>query len=312
MQIQCLGTSSGSPSIHRNVSATAVGFDHSKEWILVDCGEGTQHQLLKSQFTVYRLSLICISHIHGDHCYGLPGLLASMSLSGRKKPVDFIAPKSVIDFVTMTMGMTGLSLGFDLRTHAIEFISDALDNDLCVLEVIPLQHRVPSYGFKFTEKGVPNKLKVNELAKDGIPSGPHFNQLQKGYDVIYNNMTLHADKYTYPSWRPRVAIICGDNEKPSLLSPYIEDIDVLLHEATFTQYDLHQVGTHTGHSDAKRVAMFAQKYKLPLLVLFHFSARYHGAGQLDKLKNEALTYFQGELVLAQDFDLIHIAKNVSK
>lgn len=97
MKIQFLGTSSGSPSQSGNVSGTALSFEKTKEWLLVDCGEATQHQILKSDHAAYHLGIICITHIHGDHCFGLPGLLASMSMSGRRGPVNLIAPKKVID-----------------------------------------------------------------------------------------------------------------------------------------------------------------------------------------------------------------------
>ncbi|MBQ4849674.1 ribonuclease Z [Pseudoalteromonas sp. MMG012] len=312
MKIQFLGTSSGSPSVFRNVSATAIGFDKSKEWLLVDCGEGSQHQVLKSQYTAYHLGTICITHTHGDHCYGLPGLLASMSMSGRKAAVNLVAPKQVIEFVHNAIQLTDLSLGFDLHTHIIEALNNKLDFDDFAIEIIKLQHRVPSYGFKITEKCIPNKLRFNKLTQQGIPSGPHFNQLQRGFDVNFSGKLLSAKEYTYPSWRPRVIIVCGDNEKPALLKPYIVGVDVVVHEATFTQSDLHKVGIHTGHSDAKRVAEFAQQCQIPLLVLFHFSVRYHGVGQLDKLRQEAATYYDGQLLLAEDFESVSVAKHFSQ
>ncbi|KAF7764568.1 ribonuclease Z [Pseudoalteromonas citrea] len=312
MKIQFLGTSSGSPSLSRNVSATAIGFEKSKEWLLVDCGEGTQHQVLRSEYTVYHLSIICITHLHGDHCYGLPELLASMSMSGRTKTVNLVAPKKVVEFIHSTLVLTDVALNFELHCHMVEELDAALDFPLCRIDVIKLQHRVPSYGFKLTEKSIPKKLLIDKLTAHGIEPGPHFNALQKGLDVSFNGKLLVADNFTYNSWRARVVIICGDNEKPNLLKPYIDGVDVLVHEATFTHRDLHKVGMHTGHSDAKRVAQFAQEHQVPQLVLFHFSVRYHGSGLLSQLLAEASAYYDGHLRLVEDFDLLLIDKHIRK
>ncbi|AOT10542.1 ribonuclease Z [Pseudoalteromonas luteoviolacea] len=309
MQLEFLGTSSGSPSTFRNVSATAVKFEKSKEWVLVDCGEGTQHQILKSKLSLYQLSLICISHVHGDHCYGLPGLLASMAMSGRKEAVYLLAPKKVIEFLHATFSLTDLALPFDLKTNAIEELDEVcLHFDFCKLEVITLKHRVPSFGFKVSETLIPNKLNIGLLKQHDIATGPHFNQLQKGIDAEYQGRMLESKKYAFPSWQPRTVIVCGDNEKPSLLKEYVDGADALVHEATFTHKDLKKVGHHTGHSDAKRIAEFAQQAKVPLLVLTHFSVRYHGPGLLDNLEDEAHTYYQGELVLASDGLTLDIPK----
>ncbi|KZN56978.1 hypothetical protein N474_10170 [Pseudoalteromonas luteoviolacea CPMOR-2] len=310
MQLEFLGTSSGSPTTYRNMSATAIKFEKSKQWLLVDCGEGTQHQILRSKLTLYQLSVICISHIHGDHCYGLPGLIASMSMSGRQEPVYMIAPKKVIEYLHATFALTDMSLPFDLRTTAIEEVDGQLEFEFCSVEIMPLKHRVPSYGFKVTEKIIPNKLRIKSLKADGIPTGAHFNQLQKGLDVEFDGQILYSSKYVFPSWRPRKVIVCGDNEKPSLLKPYVGDIDLLVHEATFTHSDLMKVGHHTGHSDAKRVAQFAQCENVASLVLTHFSVRYHGPGLLESLKAEAHDNFDGHLVLASDGDIIDVPKKL--
>ncbi|WP_212751120.1 ribonuclease Z [Pseudoalteromonas rubra] len=310
MQLHFLGTSSGSPSLSRNMSATGVSFDKSKSWLLVDCGEATQHQLLKSDLSPYHLSVICISHLHGDHCYGLPGLLASMAMSGRQDPVHLIAPQAVIQFVMSTLSLTQVALPFNLYTMPIEQNDQLVCFEFCKIEIIALKHRVPSYGFKITETGIPRKLRVAQLASDGVTSGPHYNLLQKGLDVDFAGQRLRADTYAFPSWQPRVLIICGDNEKPALLTPHCADIDMLVHEATFTHSDLMRIGTHTGHSDAKRVAQFAQQQKVRALTLTHFSVRYHGEGMLDALEQEARAYFQGTLHLAYDSLVVTIPKRL--
>ena len=310
MKIQFLGTSSGSPSQSRNVSGTALSFEKTKEWLLVDCGEATQHQILKSDHTAYHLGIICITHIHGDHCYGLPGLVASMSMSGRREPVNLIAPKKVIEFVHSTMSLTDLSLNFNLYCHAIENVDQKLHMAHCDIDIIELQHRVASYAFKITERCIPKKLHIDKLRAQGVESGPHYNQLQKGRDVNYKGQRLLAEHFTYDSWQARTVIVCGDNERPELLKPYIADVGVLIHEATFTESDLLKVGAHTGHSDAKRVAQFAQQNQVPQLILFHFSVRYHGEGKLKELKQEATHWYSGHLLLAEDFSSHVVVKHL--
>lgn len=308
MYIHFLGTSSGVPSQTRNTSSTAISFDKTKSWVMVDCGEATQHQLLKSSLSFFHLDVICISHVHGDHCYGLPGLLSSMAMNGKKSAVHLIAPKEIIAWLHATFHMSDTRLSFDLITHDISEMTGAYDFNFCDIEVIPLKHRVSSFGFKVSEKLIPKKLKIEKLSKDGIKSGPHYNKLQKGEDVEFGSELLLSKDYTFQSWQTRRAIVCGDNEKPTLVANWCSDIDVLVHESTFTHSDLHKVGFHTGHSDAKRVAEFAQLHKIPTLILTHFSVRYHGEHGLESLRREANHCYCGSLILAEDFLTFSIEK----
>ena len=160
MEIHFLGTSSGVPSKTRNTSATAVTFDRTKSWCLVDCGEATQHQLQKSELSIFHLDLICISHVHGDHCYGLPGLLSSMSMNNKRSAVHIIAPNSVIQWLHCTFSMSKTSLSFDLFAHSIDDITRPLSLAFCSVDIVNLKHRVPSYGFKLSEVLIPKKLKL--------------------------------------------------------------------------------------------------------------------------------------------------------
>ncbi|WP_462155929.1 ribonuclease Z [Pseudoalteromonas piscicida] len=308
MKVHFLGTSSGSPSKQRNMSAAAVSFENTKAWVLIDCAEATQHALLHSELTLYHLEAICITHLHGDHCYGLPGLISSMALNSRKAPLKLIAPRAVNQFVQSCFTLTEVGLSFDLITIALEEINDKLQLECCDIETIALQHRVPSVGYKLTEKCIPRKLKIDKLQQDGIASGGHYNLLQKGQDVEYQGRLLTSDDYSFYSWQPRVAIICGDNEKPGLLSQMIKGVDFLVHEATFTAADLHKVGFHTGHSDAKRIAQFAQLHQVPMLALTHFSVRYHGEGMLQPLIEEAKLHFSNALIIAEDGLIVDIPK----
>jgi ribonuclease Z len=275
---------------------------------MIDCGEATQHQLLKSSLSFFHLDVICITHVHGDHCYGLPGLLSSMAMNGKKSAVHLIAPKEVIAWLHTTLYMSDTRLSFDLITHDICEMTCSSDFNFCDIEVIPLKHRVSSFGFKISEKLIPKKLKIEKLTKDGIKSGPHYNKLQKGDDVVFDSQQLLSKDYTFQSWQTRRVIVCGDNEKPALVANWCSDIDVLVHESTFTHSDLHKVGYHTGHSDAKRVAEVAQLHQIPTLILTHFSVRYHGEHGIESLRREAEVYYSGNLLLAEDHFTFSIEK----
>ncbi|MEO2279985.1 MBL fold metallo-hydrolase [Pseudoalteromonas pernae] len=307
MRVQVLGSSSGTPTTQRNVSAYAVFKDDLKPWYLVDCGEGTQHQILKSTLAIYHLEAIFITHKHGDHCYGLPGLIASAGLSGRTHPMYLIAPDEVLSFVRSVLEMTELTLAFELKLLSVEQCAGQsfswVDVTTC-----PLKHRVPSYAYKFVETQIVRKLNINKLTEHGIPSGPHFNLLQRGENTSFNGQILLSDDYTFNAWRARVIIVCGDNEAPKCLDDEIEGTDLLVHEATFLAVDLKKVGFHTGHSDVERVAKYAQKRELPSLLLTHFSARYGGELCMNRIKETAQARYSGALYIAADGMTIEVDK----
>ncbi|ATC93858.1 ribonuclease Z [Pseudoalteromonas tunicata] len=311
MNIHFLGTSSGNPSKYRNVSATAVQFERYKTWLLVDCGDGTQQKILQAGLPLYHLNAIFITHTHGDHCFGLPGLLSSVSIAGRKLPLLLLAPQSVIDFVLHALRLTEVELGFELQLKAWEPLlesAQALQLEQCRVTLHPLQHRTASVAFKISESHVPIRVFSAKLRQQGIPRGPHLALLQQGLDAAYAGQTLLASDYSYLCWRPRQVVIAGDNENPNLLKSACAKVDVLVHEATFISADLQRITKATGHSCAKRIAEFAERLGIPHLVLFHFSARYHGRGMLAPLESEAKTYYHGQLTLADDGLSLHIEK----
>ncbi|WP_462159910.1 MBL fold metallo-hydrolase [Pseudoalteromonas sp. GB56] len=307
MRVQVLGSSSGTPTTQRNVSAYAVFRDDLKPWYLVDCGEGTQHQILKSALSVYHLEAIFITHKHGDHCYGLPGLIASAGLSGRTHAMYLIAPDEVLSMVRATMEMTELKLPFELNLVSIEQCAQQSLSWVAVT-CSALKHRVASYAYKFVETQIVRKLNITKLAEDGITSGPHYNRLQRGENTSFNGQTLLSDDYTFFAWPARVIIVCGDNEAPTCLDKVIAGVHLLVHEATFLAVDLRKVGFHTGHSDVERVAEYAQKHEIPSLLLTHFSARYGGEQCMARIKDTAQERYNGRLFIAADGMTVEVDK----
>jgi ribonuclease Z len=304
MELLFLGTSSGTPTKARNVTALALIEDQGSAWSLVDCGEGTQHQLLRTPLSVRDLQAIFITHVHGDHCYGLPGLLASAGMVGRQAPLTIVAPQGIEAWLQATQALTQLHLPFAVEFIATESLRGLPVGGL-VVDAIELSHRVPSYAYAFTETRVEPVLDTAKLLRDGVPQGPLWGRLKKGQDVEHQGRTLqHANYLTHP-YPPRKIIVGGDNDRPELLAEASRGCQVLVHEATYTADVAAKVGPGVGHSCAERVAAFAQSAGLPNLVLTHFSARYQAAPasgpSIEDVRAEAAAVYDGRLFMAEDF-----------
>jgi ribonuclease Z len=304
LEIIFLGTSAGTPTKTRNVSATAIRHTNAKSWCLVDCGEGTQHQILHTDLSLAQLKVIFITHVHGDHCYGLPGLLASASLTGRKNPLIVVAPYAVQEMFECVQRNSDLTLSYDICFLKPQDLTDNAELGGFTIETVELSHRVQCFAYIFTEKTPYARLNREKLAKDCIPAGPSWGKLERGEDVALEcGRIAKAKEYLLPAARARKIIIAGDNDTPELLRKSCKHADVLVHEATYTQEVSDKVGALPQHCSAKKLAIFAESVMLPNLVLNHFSARYqeHGEHTFDDLKNEALAEYRGNLLLAKDF-----------
>ena len=305
MEFQFLGTSSGTPSKTRNVSGLALR-GPGGGWSLVDCGEGTQHRILDTPLSLHDLRAIFITHLHGDHCYGLPGLLASAGMLNRTAPLALVGPPALRTFIDGVMATSELGLPYPLEFIAVDVLAcTPVLPDLAV-DAIALSHRMPSWAYRFTERTVERKLDAARLRAAGIAPGPAWGELQQGLDAVLDDgRVLHAADWLLPPRKARTVIVGGDNDDPSLLLEAARTADVLIHEATYTEEVLLKVGPGPMHSSALRVARMAQAARLPNLVLTHFSPRYQdGEGPLSMgaLEAEARSEYAGSLFLARDFD----------
>ena len=339
LHLTFLGTSAGIPTKKRNVTALAIeclnpfgstGNSPSKKnkpWVLVDCGEATQHQLLETNISSHQLAVICITHVHGDHCYGLPGLLASMAMSGRKESLTIIAPQAIKQFIEAVKATTELYLPFEIEFITIESLFESTEptplHTVSVplspthhldIEVIKLSHRVESYGFKITQTVQTIKLDTEKLKADGIEPNAVWGRLQAGEDVtLSNGSQLKSMDYTQRVSQVLNIIVAGDNDSPQLLNEAAKGADLLVHEATYTQAVADKIMSREDafdpmHTTAKRIASFAQSAKLNNLILTHFSARYQPyddpestTPNMADIRLEAEQYYQGNLWLARDF-----------
>ncbi|WP_201585336.1 MBL fold metallo-hydrolase [Psychrobacter jeotgali] len=358
LQLTFLGTSAGVPTKARNVTALAIeclnpyltgSKQHSKKnrpWLLIDCGEGTQQQLLHTKLSLNQLTAIFITHIHGDHCYGLPGLLASAAMSGRREAITIIAPKAIEKFLDAVKLTTQLYFPFAVHFIAIEELlnreqlQDADTNTTqdkenrkftiplsaqqrLDIDIHPLSHRVPSYGFGLTQIISRRTLNTDKLQADGITAGPLWGKLQQGEDVRSDDGQLlrSADYVQQQQLRTRI-VVAGDNDTPNCLTAAVKDTDLLIHEATYTTEVLAKIlaknsdldtafnsGFDPMHSSARQVGSFAQKSGLQNLILTHFSARYQSfdnpessTANMGHIRIDAQSVYHSNLWLAADFD----------
>ncbi|MCG3859889.1 ribonuclease Z [Psychrobacter sp. Ps2] len=345
LKLTFLGTSAGVPTKQRNVTALAIeclnphtsGVQQgsrqqnnqskkSRPWVLIDCGEGTQQQLLHTKFSLHQLAAICITHVHGDHCYGLPGLLASAAMSGRREPLTLIAPKAIatlLDAITVT---TELYLPFALNFIAIEEVlaeqgdtnkvSISLsDQHQLDIDITRLSHRVASHAFGITQTISRRILNTDKLVADGIPASALWGKLQQGEDVTTeDNRQLHSADYVDDEVQRTRVVIAGDNDTPNCLRKAVVNADLLVHEATYTHEVLTKIQAKNPdydpmHSSAHVVGIFAQKMNLKNIILTHFSARYQNFDNPDSetpnmayIRLDAESVYKGNLWLAADFD----------
>ncbi len=330
LKLTFLGTSAGVPTKSRNVTALTVEclnpFDNSakrkRPWLLIDCGEGTQHQLLHTKLSVHQLAAICITHVHGDHCYGLPGLLASAAMSGRTAPLTLIAPKAIAKFLDTLTLTTELYFPFAIEFLAIE---DLLAQDKTVdlpfspyhqvtIDINALSHRVASFGFGISQIVTKNTLNKEKLLDNGIEPSEIWGTLQQGFDVtLENKQILKAKDYLVTEKIKTKIVVAGDNDKPNLLAKTLNDADLLVHEATYSSDILAKIKTKNlgfdpMHSSALDVGRAAETLNVQNLILTHFSARYQGfddetsdTPNMATIRLDAQKAYRGNLWLASDF-----------
>ena len=212
MEFQFLGTGAGIPSKGRNVSSMALRFMTNRQgevW-LFDCGEATQHQVLYTNLKLGQITKIFITHMHGDHIYGLPGLLGSRSFQGAETPLTLYGPKGIKQFITVSLETSRTYLKYPL--DIIEFEDKYTEwNEGYEIEVAKLEHVISSYGFRITEPEQSGQLLVDKLKEQGIQPGPIYSKLKAGKSVTLDDgRSIHGDDFTSTPQSGRVVTVCGD------------------------------------------------------------------------------------------------------
>jgi ribonuclease Z len=274
MKVQILGNNSGGLFIKRHFSAQVVQLEGRR--YLIDCGEGTQMQIVKYKVKFERIHHIFISHLHGDHVLGLVGLISSFTMRLRKAPLDVYGPDGLKRFLEVQFELCSVRLSFEVRVHIVSCTQSALlvDDDMIEISTIPLKHRVPAVGYLFRSK----PAKLLNLRPDVVPAyGLSIEQIKAakaGQDVFDANGTLIApDLLTLPI-KPTVAYAyCSDTAYSEKVVESVRGVDLLYHEATFLE-KARARATETGHSTAVDAANVAQKAGVKRLILGHLSGRY--------------------------------------
>lgn len=301
-EVHILGTASATPAFGRNLTAQAVY--HNNQLFLVDCGEGTQFQLQRFKIRPRHLKVIFISHLHGDHILGLPGLLGSLNLNGREEPLDLIGPQGLERYLNTTFSLSGTKLGFPLRITALthpDFREPVWENERMAVFPVPLLHRLPTYGYRFQEKEKPRRFLVRQAEALNIPPN-YFKLLKQGNTItLPDGRSIAPDSVLGERPAAHSYAFCSDTAYFEPLVPYIQGVDVLYHEATF-QEEHRARAFETLHSTAKDAAHIARQAGVGRLLLGHFSARYP---KLEGLLGEAQAVFPAA-ALAREGDRIDL------
>jgi|TARA_Y100000385_G_scaffold280409_1_gene331534 ribonuclease Z len=295
VKLSILGCYSATPRIIAHTTSQVL--DVRGHMFLIDCGEGTQVELRRHKIKFNQIKHIFISHLHGDHYFGLVGLISTFRLLTRETDLHIYGPKGLKELITLQIKLADSWTNFKLIFHELSSKSSELifEDEKVSVQTIPLDHRVYTNGFLFKEKPYDRKLDINK-AKDLNIDKAYYRKLKQGEDVVNENGELISNaKVTYDGQLPKSYAFCSDTAYNEAIIPLINNVDVLYHESTFLEAH-ENLCTKTKHSTAKQAATIALKAKVKQLILGHYSTRYGG---IDQFKSEASTVFK-EVYLAQD------------
>ena len=308
MELQFLGTGAGVPAKMRNVSSIALKLlDERNEIWLFDCGEATQQQILNTTIRPGKIKKIFITHLHGDHIFGLPGLLTSRSFQGGEDELIVYGPKGIKRFIDASISVSYSKLSYPLKV--IEFEEDGVlfSDQQFKVEAMKLEHGIPSYGFRITEADQIGELKADELKALGVPFGPVFGRLKRGEVVtLEDGRVIDGKDYVSEDIKGRIVVICGDTRFTPKSITLAQNANVLVHEATY-EADKEKTARQHFHSTSKQAATIALEANVQQLYLTHISARYLGH-QVSQLEQEARKVFPQTKVV-KDFDTFMIGRN---
>lgn len=277
MQLEFLGTGAGSPSKQRNVSSVALRLLEERNAIwLFDVGEATQHQILYTTIRPRKIEKIFITHLHGDHIFGLPGLLSSRSFQGGSEPLTIYGPVGIKRFVLTALQVSQSRLSYPLHFIELHHEGKVFEDQGFTVYAKKLDHKITCYGYRIVEHAHPGELQVEKLRKAKVPSGPIYGQLKAGKTVtLPDGRVLDGHDFIGQPQPGRVVAILGDTRQTKNAVWLAQDADALVHESTFGK-DEAQLAHNYYHSTSKQAAEIAKQAGAKRLFLTHISARYAG------------------------------------
>ena len=301
MKLTILGCYAATPRTFTNPTSQIL--DIKNRLFLIDCGEGTQVQLRKNKIKFSKINHVFISHLHGDHFFGLIGLISTFSLLGRNTDLHIHGPKGIKEIIMLQLRLSNSWTNYDLFFHELESTDSQIiyEDDKVIVKTIPLKHRVYTNGFLFQEKIGERKLNIEAVQEFKIDSC-YYQNIKNGKDIILDSgQIVENNKLSFDPVPAKSYAFCSDTSYNESIIPIIENVDVLYHESTFLQSE-ESLASKTLHSTAKEAATIALKANVKQLILGHYSTRYES---IDLFKEEAQTIFPNVL-LADDgksFDL---------
>lgn len=266
---------------------------------LFDCGEGTQQQILRTSIKLRRIERIFITHLHGDHIFGLPGLLGSRSFQGGVEALTIYGPRGIKEFVETAVSISGTYLKYPLHIEEIDEEGVLLETGEFTVSVGLLSHGIPSYGFRIKQKDMPGPLLMEKIKAAGVPAGPHLGALKQGEIVtLPDGRTIDGKDYVGPSKKGKVVAILGDTLYSEKAVDLTRNADMVIHEATFGENE-DNLAVDYFHSTTVQAATVAKLAGARSLILNHISSRYQKE-DIGKLLEEAQVVFSNTAI-AEDF-----------
>lgn len=283
--VTILGNNSALPAFDRHPTAQLVTVDD--QLFLVDCGEGTQVQLSKYKIRWGRINYIFISHLHGDHYFGLPGFIHSMGLLNRENDLHLFAPAPLKEILELQFRAAGSGLPFKLHFYALNGEGELVKTDKFRISCFQTKHRVPCWGFKFEQVKSPRKLNLEKARIHNVPA-VFFDRLKAGDDFINGQgKVIKNSLVTDPAPKPKSYAFCADNMYHEELIDKVADVDILYHETTYLK-DLPERAAARFHATTHQAATIAKMANVKRLLIGHFSSKYD---KLDIFEQEAKEIF---------------------
>lgn len=300
MHIQFLGTGAGMPSKIRNTSSLAFKLLDERGTIwLFDCGEATQHQILHTSIKPRKIEKIFITHLHGDHIYGLPGLLGSRSFLGGENPLTIYGPKGLKEWLELTLQTSQTRLNYTIEFVEIEEGVIFEDEDF-IVTAMSLEHVVPCFGYRIEQKPLLGALQIDKARALGVPKGPLLGRLKNGFDVTLDDgKVIRSEDVTEPPKKGFIVAILGDTRYCENSVALSSEADIVIHEATFN-HATEELAANYGHSTNMDAVNVAQRAGAKNLLLNHLSARFFQK-DLDNMLNEVKPLFPNTTIV-NDFD----------